>query len=327
MTRYLITGPAGFLGFHVAKLLNERGERPRVLVTPGVDPASAGARSLAALDTERIDGDYSDSDSLRAACTDIDVVLHLDFVILFGAGEETERRLHDGNVLPVRAVIDAAVAAGVSRVVVSSSALALGLNREPTPLAESADWQTHAFHLPYAQSRREAEQEALSRSTGDVAVVAVNPTFTMGPEDHGGAPANALASRLTSKWFRINPPIGFSVLDVRDYAAGVLGAAERGEPGTRYVLSAANLDAPALTRAVAAVAGLPEPKRYLPVPLWLVRPIVGTFNGLRRLRGKPPAVAPALLELFGRHAWYDSARARSTSTGSRGRWSRRSRIR
>ncbi len=310
MTRFLVTGPTGFLGYHVVTLLIERGERPRVLVPRDLDPSLPSTRSLDGLDIERCEADFTDPAALRAACTGIEVVLHLDFAISLGAGDEVERTLHEGNVVATQNLLDACARAGVKRVVVSSSALAVGLSHTPTLLDESADWADNAFHLPYALSRREAEQRALARNAGDMEICAVNPSFTMGPEDHVGAPANALAARLRSRWFRINPAIGFSILDVRDYAAGVLGAAERGLPGARYLLSGANLDAKALYRAVATASGTKPPGWYLPVPAWVARLILGVLALWSRVRGQPPAVSPAVLELFGRNAWYDTSRAR-----------------
>ncbi|MDJ0608868.1 MAG: NAD-dependent epimerase/dehydratase family protein [Kiloniellales bacterium] len=310
MTNFLITGPTGFLGYHVIKRLNEQGNRPRVLLPRDADASSPRVQSLSKLQTESCEGDFADPASLQAACDGIDVVLHLHFAIGLGAGDEIERSLHEGNVVATRNLLDAAARAGVKRVVVSSSSLAVGLNREPAEIDESADWKQHAFRLPYALSRREAEQAALARNSDEMEIVAVNPSFTMGPDDYVGAPANGLAVRMKSKWFRLNPPIGFGILDVRDYAAGVLGAADRGVPGTRYLLSGTNLNAKELSRAVAAAIGAEPPGWFLPVPLWVMRPILAVLNLRARLRGKPPAVSPAILELFGRHAWYDTSGAR-----------------
>lgn len=310
MTSFLVTGAAGFLGYHVVKRLNERGDCPRVLLPRDLDASSPKVKSLATLNTESREGDLADPASLQAAFDGIDVVLHLQFAIGAGAGEAVERSLHEGNMVATQNLLDAAARSGVKRVVISSSSLAVGLNREPAELDESADWAQHAFNLPYALSRRDAEQAALARNSEAMAVVAVNPSFTMGPEDYAGAPANGLAWRMKSKWFRINPPIGFAILDVRDYAAGVLGAAERGVPGTRYLLAGSDTNAIELSRTVAAAAGAEPPGWYVPVPVWVVRPILAALGLWNRLRGKPPAVAPQILELFGRNAWYDTSRAR-----------------
>ena len=310
MTTFLVTGPTGFLGYHVIQRLNEQGARPRTLLTRDLDATSAAVRSLDHLQTESCEGDFADPASLQAACTGVEVVFHLNFAIALGGGDEVERSLHEGNVVATRNLLDAASRAGVKRVVVSSSALTVGLNRRPVPLDESADWNQHAFHLPYAMSRREAELEALARSSDALEVVVVNPSFTLGPQDYIGAPANALASRMTSKWFRLNPPIGFGVLDVRDYAAGVLSAARRGVPGTRYLLSGSDVNPAVLSRAVAAAIGAERPGWFLPVPALAVRPVLATLGLWNRVRGKPPTVSPALLELWGRNAWYDTSRAR-----------------
>ena len=163
MAKYLVTGPGGFLGYHVIKRLNEAEISPRILLPRDRDASAREFRCLDRLETEVCEGDFADAASLEAACTGIDIVLHLAFAIGLGDGDEVERTLHEGNVVATRRLLDAAAKTGVGRMVVSSSALAVGLNREPSPLDESADWSEHAFHLPYAMSRREAELGALGK--------------------------------------------------------------------------------------------------------------------------------------------------------------------
>ena len=312
MTRYLVTGPTGFLGFHVVKLLNSRGIRPRVLLPVTIPTDSPAIKSLGTQDVETIQGDVDDPAALFEACKDIDTVLHLSFAIALGGGPQVEQSLFQGNVVGTRNLLEAAALAGVTRVVVSSSALAVGLNREPQPIDEEADWARHAFTLPYALSRRQAEQEALSRSpTEHPAVVVVNPSFTLGPEDYVGAPANGLAMKMSKPGFRFTAPIGFGVLDVRDYADGVLRAAERGKPGRRYILSGPNLTPDQLSRDVAGAAGIDPPRWLFPIRAWMLYPIIVLLRLWSQLTGGPIKVSLGLLELWGRYAWYDTSRART----------------
>jgi dihydroflavonol-4-reductase len=309
MSAFLVTGPAGFLGYHVVKLLNERGAKPRVLLPRGADAATAAVGSLLKLNVEVVEGSLDDPASLRAACDGIGTVLHLQFTIALGGGEQAAQALHKGNVVGTLSLLQAAADARVARVVVSSSALAVGLSREPRPLDETADWQRCAFQLPYALSRREAELAALARQEPP-SVVVVNPSFTLGPEDFVGAPANKLVMRMSRGGFRFTAPIGFGVLDVRDYADGVLRAAERGAHGKRYILSGANTSPDQLLREVAAVAGVEAPGRLFSIRSWMLYPILAVLALWSRIRGTPPKASPSVLELWGRYAWYDIGRAR-----------------
>lgn len=313
MDTFLVTGPTGFLGYHVIKLLNTRGDRPRVLLAADNDSKySRALDALKGLDVEVVEGDVGDPVSLRAACEGVTKVLHLKFAIALGGGKQVEKSLYEGNVVGTRNLLEAAAHAGVSRVVVSSSSLTVGLNHDPQPLDEEADWKWHAFSLPYALSRRQAEQAALNRSAAEPPeVVVVNPSFTLGPEDWVGAPANKLVMKMSKPGFRITAPIGFGVLDVRDYADGVLHAAERGTPGQRYILSGANVMPDQLLKEVARFAGI-EPARWLfPLHAWMIYPIVVGLGLWSKLRGKPPKVSTNLLELWGQYAWYDTSRARN----------------
>jgi dihydroflavonol-4-reductase len=311
MNTFLVTGPTGFLGYHVVKLLNERGIQPRVLLPRDGQAPTPALNSLRKLKVEVVEGGVDDPPSLLRACEGVGTVLHLQFTIALGGGATVAESLHKGNVVGTRNLLEAAAKARVERVVVSSSALAVGLNREPQPLDETADWKRYSFGLPYAQSRHEAEEEALARATREPpAIVVVNPSFTMGPEDYVGAPANALVMKMSRGGFRLTAPIGFGVLDVRDYAEGVLRAAERGTNGRRYILSGANVMTDQLLREVAAVAGVEPPGWLFSVRAGMLYPIVAALELWSSIRGTPPKATRSVLELWGRYAWYDTSRAR-----------------
>ncbi len=308
MNKVLVTGATGFLGYHVIKLLNQRGIRPRALVSSTEDLSASG---LTQLDIDVVQGDVDDKISLASACKGIDTIFHLKFGINLSAGAEAEKELHEINVVGTRSLLDAATEAKVQTIVVSSSSLAVGLNREPKPLDETADWEAHRFDLPYAMSRRQAEMEALARAeqTQSPSIVVINPSFTMGPEDFIGAPANKLIKTLGKGGFRFSIPIGFGCLDVRDYADGALRAAEKGRHGKRYILSGHNVMPDQLITDVAGIAGVEPSSFMIPVPVWIVSPIIMLLGLWSKIKKQPPKVSRSILQLWNRHAWYDTSRA------------------
>ncbi|MCH9638827.1 MAG: NAD-dependent epimerase/dehydratase family protein [Betaproteobacteria bacterium] len=311
MDSYLVTGPTGFLGYHVIKRLNADGIRPRVLIPIGVDANSPALEVLKKQDVMLVEGDINDLEKLQTACKGIDIILHLHFAISLAGGEQTEKLLHENNVLGTRNLFEAAIQEGVSRIVVSSSALAVGLNDESEPLDEEADWEKHSFSLPYALSRRDAEQHVLTKTApGFPEVVVVNPSFTLGPEDWGGtAPANKLVMRMSKPGFHITAPIGFGVLDVRDYAKGVLLAVAHGIPGHRYILSGHNITPDQLAGEVAKSENFERPKWQFSIRAWMIAPVIAILIMWSKITGKPARVVPSILELWGRYAWYDTRRA------------------
>ena len=312
MNTVLVTGPSGYLGHSVIKLLNQRGIKPRALWRGGSGEGTKAEAELKKLDRDDFEGSVDDLPSLQAACRGVDTVLHMDFVLQGGSGPEAEKAMYEGNVVGTRNVLDAATQAGVARVVVSSSVLAVGINPEAKPLDETADWATCGFHFPYALSRREAELESLARPSGAglPTIVVVNPSFTMGPDDHVGAPANGLVKQMAGGSFRLTAPIGFGVLDVRDFADGVLRAAQSGRHGRRYILSGENLSSDKLLREVAAVCGNRPPRFLFPLKKWMLSPVVTAYELVSKATGKTPKVTRRLLQLWGRYAWYDTTRAR-----------------
>jgi dihydroflavonol-4-reductase len=304
MSTILVTGATGFLGFHVVRRLNERGVRPRVLELRDSD-----RRPLAELDVDVVEGHLEDQSALDTACTGADTLLHLAFRVAVGGGAKTEEEMRRINIVGSERLLRSAAANGVRTAVVSSSALAVGINREPEPLDESADWTQHPYEIPYVIVRREAERAALAMAAPEFTVVAVCPSFTMGPRDPVGAPANKLLKTIAAGKMRLKVPVGFGCLDVRDFADGVLLAAERGRSGQRYLLSGENVTAEQFLGLAATAAGVRPPRLQPPRPL--LTAVVTVIGLVSKLRKKEPPITPGVLQLIGRNAWYDTTRARS----------------
>lgn len=304
MNTILVTGATSFLGYHVAKRLNQSGIRPRVLERPG-----SRFEVLDGIDVERCPGDLDDAAARRAACTGVDTLLHLAFKVSIGGGAPAVEEMQRTNVEGTRSLLQAAAACGVRRAVVTGSALAIGVNRQPAPLDESADWSQHGLDLPYANLRRQVELEALAQASPQFAVMTVCPSFTFGPEDPSGAPANKLLQALMAGKVPAMVAIGFGALDVRDFADGMVRAGERGQSGQRYLLSGENVTARQLCEQVATITGVRAPR--FAAPAVLLKVLVGALELVSKIRGKPPAVTGDVLQILGRYAWYDTAKARN----------------
>ena len=304
MSTVLVTGASSFLGYHVAKRLNEQGIRPRVLELRG-----SRLEPLDRLDVERVPGDLDSADAISRACAGVETILHLAFKVSVGGGQETLDEMERINVGGTERLLDLAAAQGVSRAVVAGSALAVGVNREPAALDENASWSDHGFDFPYALNRRKAEQAALDRAKPGFAVVVVCPAFTLGPDDPVGAPANALIKALITNKLWITLPVGFGVLDVRDFANAAILAAERGRSGQRYLISGHNVTTSQLLQEAAGVAGVRAP-RIVP-PMMLLSAAVRALGLFSRVKGKPAPVTPSVLQIVNRFAWYDTTRART----------------
>jgi dihydroflavonol-4-reductase len=304
MNTILVTGATSFLGYHVVKRLNQAGIRPRVLERPG-----SKVEVLEGLNVEECAGHLDDPAALRSACTGVDTLLHLAFKVSIGGGAPALEEMQRTNVEGTRSLLQAAAAGGVRRAVVTGSALAIGVHRQPVTLDESADWSQHGLDLPYARLRRQVELDALSQATPQFAVMTVCPSLTFGPEDPSGAPANKLLQALMAGKVPVKVAVGFGCLDVRDFAHGMILAGERGRSGQRYLLSGENVTMHELLEKVATITGVRAPR--FTAPAAVVKVLVGALELVSRIRRTPPPITRDVLQIFGRYAWYDTTKART----------------
>ncbi|MEE1762225.1 MULTISPECIES: UDP-glucose 4-epimerase GalE [unclassified Streptomyces] len=134
---WLITGGAGYIGAHVAKVMTEAGERIVAL-----DDLSAGVRGRLPEDIPLIHGSALDGDLLKRVLAEHAVtgVVHLAARKQVGESVAQPTRYYQENVGGLATLLEAAAAAGVERFLFSSSAAVYGnpdvaLITEDTPCA------------------------------------------------------------------------------------------------------------------------------------------------------------------------------------------------
>lgn len=216
--RVLVTGATGFIGYEVARLLAETGTEVRALVR-----RLARGALLNPFDVEQVVGDLSAPDSLRRACTGVDVVVHLAARATFEPAQVLRPTMVGGSV----ALLEAAAEAGARAFVHGSSLMvygdvARGEIDADTPVAP---------HVDYGRVKVETERHlrALAQRRG-VALGVVRLPHVYGARD---LMFGRLRGRLT-----VLPGLSadaYAHLHVRDAARALVAASEQGWTGTAPV--------------------------------------------------------------------------------------------
>jgi len=281
----LVTGATGLVGNNVVRQALEQGQLVRVLVRASSDP-----RPLAGLGVERVLGDVGEAESVRRACEGARWVVHCAAHVQLG---RSRLDLHRAvNVEGTRHVAQAARAVGARMIHVSTTdALGIRTGEEPahetTPLAEPVN-------CCYVISKREAEQVVLAEAARGLDAVIVNPGYMLGPWDWKPSSGRMLLEIARGHgWFA--PQGCFSVCDVRDVAAGILAAIERGRTGQRYILGGVTMSYLDTWRLMAEVTGARRPRRV--APWWMLRLAGGAGDLCTRLTGREPDVNSGAIAL------------------------------
>jgi dihydroflavonol-4-reductase len=227
--RALVTGGTGFVGSQVVRALVEDGVEVRVLARPGSD-----RRALADLPVEVVTGDLAEPPSLAAPLRGVETLYHVAADYRLWAPDPTV--LYRVNVGGTRALLLAAAAAGVSRVVYTSSVGTLGLPPDGGPGTEATPVQLEDMVGDYKRSKYLAEREAEAAAARGLPVVIVNPSAPIGPWDWKPTPTGRMLVDYLKGRMLAYLDTGLNLVHVRDVARGHLLAAERGRPGERYIL-------------------------------------------------------------------------------------------
>ncbi len=280
----LVTGATGFIGWHVARRLLERGQRVRALVR---DPARS-AKALAELEgiepgLEIIPGDLRDEDSLRSAVNGCGVVYHVaaDYRLWARRPEEMYRSNVDGT----RNLLAAARNAGVERCVYTSTVGCIGM-RSGELGTEDSPAGMDEMQGPYKRSKFLAEKIALEFARDGFPVIVVNPTAPVGDHDFRPTPTGKIVVDFLRGAMPAYLDTGLNVVYVGDVATGHLLACERGRTGERYILGGENLTLHEIFGKLEALTGKPAPKVRIPYAVAYAAGMAST--GWAAVTGKAP---------------------------------------
>ncbi|MBO0710634.1 MAG: NAD-dependent epimerase/dehydratase family protein [Acetobacteraceae bacterium] len=296
-----VTGATGFVGSAVARALAARGHALRLLVRPRSD-----RQNLAGLPAEIVEGDLTDPPSLTRAVAGCRTLFHLaaDYRLWVRNPQNMLRANVDGTV----ALMRAAKAAGVERIVYCSSVAALGLTKDGSPADETTEVAEPDIVGTYKISKYRAEQATLQlvRDQGLPAVI-VNPAAPVGPRDIKPTPTGKMIADGARGRIPAYLDTGLNIVHVDDVALGHILALERGRVGERYILGGENLLLRDLLALVAEVAGRRPPLiRLRREWLW---PVALGFEAAARFGGIEPLVTRDHLRMARKRMFYSSAKA------------------
>ncbi len=246
-----VTGGSGVVGAAVVRHLVDDGHEVRALAR-----STESSARLDRMGASVVHGDVLDRNALDRLVKGAERVFHVA-----GVNELCSRdpsHMWRVNVDGALAVLEAAARAGVGRLVHTSSAVTIG-EEQGTVGSETSKHRGH-FLSEYERSKTVAERLVFDGARG-IDLVAVNPSSVQGPGRSSGTGALLLAAARGKLPVLVDTTI--SLVDIDDCARGHLLAADRGQPGERYVLSGGTVTIRAAIRALQQALGGRDRPRFL----------------------------------------------------------------
>ncbi|APH60317.1 hopanoid-associated sugar epimerase [Granulibacter bethesdensis] len=301
--RAFVTGATGFVGSAVARALLQRGWKVRLLTR-----RSSDTRNLAGLTADIVEGDLLQPESITPHLHGCQALFHVaaDYRIWVPEPEAMMRANVDGTV----ALLRAAQAAGIERIVYCSSVAALGLIGDGTPSTEDTPNSEAKTVGIYKKSKYRAEQAVLRLVAEEgVPAVIVNPSTPIGPRDVKPTPTGRMIRDAALGKMPAYLDTGLNVVHVDDVAEGHLLAMEHGVPGERYILGGTDMHLADILAMVARETGRKPPRiRLNETALW---PLAMASETLARLTGIEPLVTRDHLRMARKKMFFSSAKART----------------
>jgi len=301
--RALVTGASGFLGGQLAGFLQRRGYRVQALVR-----ATSDTRQLRKLGIDLVHADLSDRAALATALRGQRFVFNCAARVTdWGPRAAFLAVNRDG----AGAVVAAARAAGVERVVHTSSLTVLGLPRGGKPVDESTPPATGRLD-PYSESKRAGERLVMeAHGHGGLATVIVRPGAIWGPGDPHILPRIVALLRRGRMVYVGGGRNRVALSHVDNLSLGLALAAEVDVAAGRvyHVTDAEQLTARQVLDGLATGLGTPRPR--LSLPFWAVYGLAALMEAAARLAGRkePPPLTRYGVRLVASDCHYDSSRA------------------
>lgn len=230
MAKVLITGATGFIGNHVTRMCLEQGDDVRVMVMPGEDRSP-----LDGMDVEFVEGNLLDPASLPKTVEGVDRLYHL--AAMFAIWTKDPDLHFKINVDGARAMLKAAQAANVEKIVFTSSVAALGIVGDGTWANEETEFNAWPWASYYILSKYISHEMVKGMVSEGLPVTMVMPGLPFGPGDRAPTPTGTMILRTLKGQMKNYWDGGVCAVDVRDVARGHVLAMEKGRIGQSYILA------------------------------------------------------------------------------------------
>ncbi len=303
MKTYIITGANGFLGNNIIRALQGEDCEIRALVLPGDK-----LHSLGGLRCTLYEGDVTKRETLSQIFTIPDgaeaVVIHCAAIVTVKS--KFNPKVYDVNVNGTLNVAEKALETGARLVYVNS---VHGIpERGQKVIAETKEFDPALVKGQYAKTKAEAANALLkmARERG-LDVVIVHPSGMLGPYDFGHSHLTQLVLDFCSGKLTACVKGGYDFADVRDVAAGILSAAERGRTGECYILSNRYVEIRELLDVISEVRGKKKIKVVL--PMWLAKVTAPLSEVYYALLKQPPLYTRYSLYTISTHVRFTNEKA------------------
>ncbi len=308
--RVVITGANGHVGYNLVKLLLQSGYNLRALVR---SPSSPQVSHLKDLGIEMMKADVLDKDSLKAGFRDCDALFHLAAVYsLYSKDPENDiiKPACDG----VINAFEAANAAGIKKIVMTSSIAAVGASTDPNIKLNESHFND-ASTEPYFYAKTKSERLAWElASKFGIKLVTICPSGILG----GGFFKHTPSTKLIDVIRYSKLPVAISgmqcFVDVKDVALAHKLALEKPEAEGRYIITSKSTNVLDLGQDIKKI----RPKIIPPlinVPIWLAGILDRAnefFLGEDRIWGEE-----SLKELAGKYQVYDISKVEKLGVSPR----------
>jgi dihydroflavonol-4-reductase len=294
-----VTGANGFTGSHLVKALEQRGD-----TVVGWVRKSSDLSRLANCKVQLAYGNITDSKALQEAMQGVDAVFHTAAYVELGVVDEA--KMQQVNVEGTRAVMQAAKAAGVSKVVYCSTIGIYG-DTQGRVIDETFQRTQKDFSSGYDRTKYQAQQLVDQFAVEGLPVVSVMPSGIFGADDpHFGPVIDQFLKGRLKLWAGGDRITG--IVHVDDLVAAMLLAADKAEPGSHYILSAGEMTTREMFQFLSQETGNTPPAE---APKAIVRALGNLLDPIGRLFSwQPPLSRERVHYIYDRCVRVDASKAR-----------------
>ncbi|PSO49421.1 MAG: epimerase [Cyanobacteria bacterium SW_9_44_58] len=298
--KVLVTGANGFTGSHLVRELENRGYQVVGFVRPSSDLSRLENCSLAL-----VKGDLCDRAILEKAMSGVDWVFHTAAYVELGlVNAEAMSRV---NIEGTQTVMEAAQAMGVSKIVYCSTIGVLG-DTQGRVVDETFTREQEGFSSAYDWTKYEAQAIVDQMAQQGLPVVSVLPSGILGADDpHFGQIVKLFKQGKLKLWPGRDRVTG--VVHVDDLVAAMIQAAQIGQVGEHYIISAGELSIGEMFDYLSEKTGVSPPRE---APQWLIRMLGNVLTPMGHLLNwQPPLSRERIHYIYDRCVRVDATKAKT----------------